>query len=174
MIPAARIITSADGRYRRDPSGRPAIIWPVRDSERELVDTVAWHVETPTRWWMLYGDDCPLLGARQLAIARYFGDAIELHPTPQHWLLAHRRGVVILRWDVDYADTFEGVGAVHCCNSEFEHRFQQALRAWEPDIVVGTSRVFIPTLENELLNRNNTSLMTGNNDAAVREVRHVA
>ena len=140
MIPAARIITSADGRYRRDPSGRPAIIWPVRDSERELVDLVAWHVEAPGHWWLFYADDCPLLGARQLAVARYFGDSIELHPTPQDWLLASRQGVVILRWDVNYRDIFEGVGTVQCCSVDFESRFRQALRAREPATIVRKMR----------------------------------
>lgn len=131
-LPAARITTSADGTYKREPSGRPAIIWPVRDSERETVNLVAWHVETPTRWWMLYGDDCPLLGARQLAVARYFGDSIRLHPTPQEWLLANRDGVVILRWNIDYRDIFDGVASVGCDCPALGTRFRDSLRRWEP------------------------------------------
>ena len=131
-IPAARITTTADGIYRRDPSGRPAIIWPVRNSEREFVDTVAWHVETPAHWWMFYGDDCALLGARQLAMARDYGHAIRLHRTPQEWLLANRDGVVILRWDIDYRDFFDGVASVGCDCPALETRFRDSLRRWEP------------------------------------------
>lgn len=139
-IPASRIITFADGRYKRDSSGRPAIIWPVLNSERELVDTLAWHVETPTRWWLRYADDCPLLGARQLAVARYFGDSIQLHPTPQHWLLAHGKGVVILRWDFDYRGLFEGVPSVECDCSALKTRIRDSFRRWEP-LVISTWKV---------------------------------
>ena len=139
-IPAARIRADKDGTFRRDPEGEPAIIWPVLDSDREIVNLVAWHVETPTRWWLFYADDCPLLGARQLAVARYFGDPVQLHPTPQHWVLANRQGVVILRWDIDYHDVFDGVGSVQCCSVDFEHRFRQALRAREPATIVREMR----------------------------------
>ncbi len=169
-LPAARIVTSADGTYKCDPNGRPALIWPVRNTERELVDTVAWHIETPGHWWMHYGDDCPLLGARQLAIARYFGDAIELHPTPHDWLLAHGNGVVILRWDVDYRDVFEGVGTVQCCSVNFEHRFRRALRALEPDIVVGASRMYTTMSESKTTTVGSVPAV----GTTVGEVRHVA
>ena len=47
-LPAARIATSADGTYRRSPTGNPAIILPVRNVERELVDTVGNDVERKT------------------------------------------------------------------------------------------------------------------------------
>ena len=170
-LPAARIVTSADGTYKCDPNGRPALIWPVRNTERELVDTVAWHVETPTHWWMYFGDDCPLLGARQLAVACYFGDAIELHPTPQSWLLALGRGVVILRWNyLDLDLLFDGVGTVHCCSFDFEHRFRQALRAREPDIVVGASRMYT-TMSESTTTTVGSVLAVG---TTVGEVRHVA
>ena len=51
-LPAARITTSADGTYKREPSGRPAIIWPVRNNKHEPIGNVAgravarMHVET--------------------------------------------------------------------------------------------------------------------------------
>jgi len=170
-LPAARIVTSADGTYRRSPTGRLATYQHVRNAERELVDFVAWYVEKPTIWWMLYGDDCPLLGARQLAIACYFGDAIELHPTPQSWLLALGRGVVILRWDyLDLDLLFDGVGTVHCCSFDFEHRFRQALRAREPDIVVGASRMYTTMSESTTTTVGSVPVV----GTTVGEVRHVA
>ena len=139
MIPAARIITSADGRYRRDPSGWPAIIWPVRDSERELVDLVAWHVETPGHWWLFYRDEAIILGIRTLAIARDFKEPIVLHSTPQQWLLTGRTGVCVLRWNVPLQETLGDIPEITCDSAWLKRRLQKALRKNEPKMIVEAS-----------------------------------
>ena len=141
MIGAARIVPSADGTYRPDPAGQWAAICPVRNSNLKLVDCVAWHVEMSGRWWLRHGDECPLLGARQLAVARYFGEVIQLHSTPEDWLLALGRGVAILKWDVDYRDLFDGVARVECDSPALQERLRDALRRWEPSVTIKPSEV---------------------------------
>ena len=141
MIAAARIITAGDGTYRPDTSGEWAAILAVHDQDGEVADLCAWFLDQPSRWWLYYGDEMPILGARALAVAAYFGDPIRLHSTPERWLLARGDGVVILRWDVDCRELFEGVSHVECDCPQLQRRFHQALRSWEPPVsIVGEAR----------------------------------
>ncbi len=114
MIGAARIVVASDGTYRPDTAGQYAVIIAVHDQDREIADLCAWFPDRPGRWWLRYADEAPILGARALAMARYFGEAIKLYSTPERWLLVRGDGVVILRWSVDYRDLFDGVGRVEC------------------------------------------------------------
>ncbi len=131
-LPKAQIATFADGTYRRDPGGEWAVILPVHDRDKTLCDLVAWLLDDPGSWWLRHGDETPILGSRRLAVAAYFGDAIRLYSTPQHWLLARGDGAVVLKWDVDCRDLFDGVARVECDCPALETRFRDSLRRWEP------------------------------------------
>ena len=134
--PAARIRTSKDGTFRRDPEGEPALIWPVFDSDDDMVDLVAWDVDAPSRWWLLYRDEAIVLGAHTLAIARYFQEPIILHSVPQQWLVTGRTGVCVLRWDVPLPEILEGVPEITCDSAWLKRRLQKALRQNEPKMIV--------------------------------------
>ena len=132
MIPAARIRTADDGTYRPDSTGEWAAILPVHDRHNELCDLVAWLLDEPGCWWLRHSDETPILGTRRLAVAAYFGDAIHLYSTPERWLLARGDGAVVLKWDVDCRDLFDGVARVVCDCPALEARFRDSLRRWEP------------------------------------------
>ncbi len=135
-LPAARICTFSDGTFRRSSEGEPALIWPVVDCDREMVDLVAWDVDTPSRWWLLYRDEAVVLGARTLAISRYFQEPITFHSTPQQWLLAGRTGVCVLRWNVPLHEILEGVPQITCDSPRLKRLLQKALRQSEPKLTV--------------------------------------
>ena len=136
---AARICTFRDGTFRRSPEGEPALVWPVFGCDRELVDLVAWDVNAPNRWWLLYRDEAVVLGARTLAIARYFREPITLHSVPQQWLVIGRTDVCILRWDVPLREILEGIPAITCDSRWLKRRLQKALRQSEPKMIVEAS-----------------------------------
>ena len=92
----AGITTRPDGLYETDRSGEWAAVVGVFDANNEIGDLVAWFLEKPGQWWRRTGD-IPILGARDLAIAAYGGGAINLHPTPEAWLLARGDGVCVGR-----------------------------------------------------------------------------
>ena len=123
---ATRIITSSEGTYKPAPDGDYAAILPVCDIDGEIVDLCAWFVDAPGRWWLRHGDECFVLGARALGRAAYFGDPIELHATPQAWMLAGGLGTCILRWDIDLRDWFEGKG-----RREFREAVEDALQDFD-------------------------------------------
>ncbi len=153
----ARIITSADGRYRPDASGEWAAIVPVRDRYGEPCDLVAWFPDNPQRWWLRLGEATPILGTEALALAAWDGRSIDLHSTPESWLISRagdcirppgtctrecetcslNRGACVLRWDVELSELFEGVKEVKCNSPELETRLRRALRRWEPTVSVG-------------------------------------
>ena len=135
MIGAARIAPSADGTYRPDPTGELAYILGVFDVDHELVDLLAWHVGSPGRWWRRFAA-WPVLGARELAKARYYHDPVVLHSTPDAWVLAGGDGVCLLDWHLDLRPLFEGVSAVRCDSQTLAARFQTAIRRWEPKITI--------------------------------------
>lgn len=134
--PAARIRTFRDGTFRRDPDGEPALIWPVVDCDREMVDLVAWDVDAPEHWWLFYRDEAIILGARTLAVARYFREPVVLHSTPHQWLLTGRAGACVLRWNVPLQEILEGVPEIACDSAWLKRRLQNALRQNEPKIIV--------------------------------------
>ena len=156
MVPfgIGRITTSTDGRYSLDPAREWAAIIPVRDRYGDLCDLVAWLPDEPQRWWLRLGEATPILGTEALAIAAADGQAINLHSTPERYLIAKGpgcirspgvcvgecaicglpRGACVLRWDVDIRELFEGVSRVNCDCPELERRLLQSLRGWEPRV----------------------------------------
>ena len=107
---------------------------PVEGEVYDIVDLLAWLPDKPETWWLRRGNETPILGARNLAIAAYFGDKITLHPNPQDWLLAGGHGVCVLKWSWPLDNLFEGVGAVECDSPQLQERFVKALRRWEPPV----------------------------------------
>jgi hypothetical protein len=92
----ARVIFDGNGRYRPDGVGEPALIIGVLDNG--LVDIAAWHPST--------GRIGTRLGAGAVlglsAVDDECGSARRPLPVWRHpggWLLAHRRGIVIVDWD---------------------------------------------------------------------------
>ena len=135
-----RVAFLADGTWRADPSGALAVLMPVHDRYGDLVDLVAWFPDKPSAWWLRYGDECPVLGARALAVGAWHGLSVRLYSTPQSWLRAQCRGgvdgafhgVCVLRWGLDLKPLFEGVSRVDCDSAELERRLRRSWRAWEP------------------------------------------
>lgn len=107
----ARIDILPDGRFRHDGS-EPAIIVPVRDRYGLICDCVAYLDDDPGEWWLKEGDQSPVLGARELAIASAWGDPIAAHPTPEAWIKAGGIGICVLDWGVSLLDLFDGIPRV--------------------------------------------------------------
>jgi len=135
----ARIEPLPNGTYRPAGEGKWGIVLEIHDRHNELVDLVAWFPNDLSRWWLRYGDETPLLGARVLAFAADCNQPVNLLPTPEVWLFAHRerserRLVSIMDWGADLGPLFDGVSRVDCDSPDLRKRFQRALRAWEPQI----------------------------------------
>ncbi len=151
-----RVAFPDDGTWRADPSGFPAVLMAVHDRYGELVDLVAWSPDKPSAWRLRFGDECPILGAADLAQAAWYQESVSLYSTPERWLRArrrahaggrldhqggdHRQAICILHWGVDMGPLFEGVTTVSCDSPELHDRFRNSLRAWEPKTTTSTSR----------------------------------
>ncbi len=137
-VSLGRVRFLADGTWRADPAGTPAVLIPVLDRDDVVADGIAYHLDDPSEWWLRYGDSCPILGAQALAVAAYHHDPVRLCSTPERWLLSRRRPtpppVCILDWGVELGPLFEGVSTVVPDSQELHDRFQRALRSWEPEI----------------------------------------
>ena len=105
-----RIVLVGGGRFIHDPAGELAQIAGLRDRFDAIEDLVGWFPDTPGRWYLREGLS-PILGARGLALAASFGDAIAIHPTPAAWVAAGGEGG-ILDWRCSLAGCFEGVTAI--------------------------------------------------------------
>lgn len=145
----ARIEPLANGTYRPADEGEWAVVVAVHDRHNELVDLVAFFPDDPTRWWLRYGDDCPVLGCGDLATAAYFGDPITLYSAPEAYLFAHARPArgwiaCVLDWSVDLGPLFDGVRRVEIGGLDLAHRFLKAVRRGEP-VVKGVTQT--PTSE---------------------------
>ncbi len=131
----ARIETRPDGTFRPSEVGEWAVTVGVDDREGRLVDFVAWFFASESRWWLRDNDQCPVLGAEELALAVDCGKTIRLHSTPEGWLRGRGRGVCILRWDLHLAPLFGGVKQIECDGLDLERRLRAMLRRWEPEVV---------------------------------------
>ncbi len=136
-----RVVFLADGTWRADPSGFPAVLMAVHDRYGELVDLVAWRPGKPSEWRLRLGDECPILGAAGLAQAAWHREPVSLYSTPERWLRARRRtrggdrhhhAICVLHWGVVVGPLFEGVSRVECGSHALRDRFRKAIRAWEP------------------------------------------
>ena len=136
LLSMVRIETNTDGHFEFAPNGESVILTRVHDRHGEVVDFVAWRPDEPGSWWLRRGDETPILGARNLAMAAYYGDPITLHPTPQDWLLAGWKGACIIKWSWPLDDLFEGVGEIWCDSEPLRQKMIAAWRRWEPPVIV--------------------------------------
>ena len=104
---AAGIAIDGD-RFRHNPDGEPAHLCIARDRYGLPDDLVAWLPDKPERWFVHEGT-CPVLGARNLAIAAAWGDSIAIHPTPCAWITSGGEGFVVLDWDMNLVPLFDGI-----------------------------------------------------------------
>ena len=128
-------MTSADGTFRRDSAGEPAFVLPVYDRDNELCDLIAWFPADGSPWWYLYGDETPILGAREAAIAAWYNKPIHLFATPQDWAIGQGRGICVLRWGVPLDDILDGIPRIACHYTILARRLRKSLRSWEPKVV---------------------------------------
>ena len=133
----ASIQPLASGNYRPSSNGQWAAVLGVHDRHGELVDLVAWFPGRPFPWWLRHGDDCPILGARALAMAAWHGDAVKLYASPEAWLRAQYHGdaVCILLGGIDLRPLFDGVSRVDCETVKLKHHLEVQLRAFEPRLL---------------------------------------
>ena len=104
----ARIDILPDGRFRLD-GDKSAIIVPVRDRHGLICELVAYLDGDPGSWLLKEGDQCPVLGAKELAGAPMVPGPIHLFPTPSDWVDAGGCGVCIIDWDAPLFDLFRDV-----------------------------------------------------------------
>ncbi len=123
-----------DSTFTADPLGEEAVLIPVHDRHGEWVDTCAYCVADPAEWRVQFDDETPILGAANLARTAFFHDPIVLHPTPESWLQAGCRDVVILNWGCPLRELFEGVGEVRCAHPLLKKRLRRNFRNGEPNI----------------------------------------
>ena len=109
---------------------------PVEDLVYDTVDLLAWLPDKPGTWWMWRGDETPILGSRNLAMAAYHGDSITLHQNPHEWLLGGRRGACVIKWGWPLGDLFADVGEIECSSVPLKRKLVASLRRWEPRVVV--------------------------------------
>ncbi len=133
-----RVAFLDDGTWRADPSGAPAVLIPVHDRFGGWVEILAYHLDAPCEWRLRFGDECPILGAADLAQAAWYQEPVSLYSTPERWLIGRRLApsvpspVCILDWGVELGPLFEGVSTVACDSPELRDRFRKAIRSWEP------------------------------------------
>ncbi len=140
LASTARIAPAADGSFSYDRAGMLALILAVEDCHGNFVDAIAWR--DPSPWWLRRGDQTPILGARTLAEATWYGEPVMLYATPESWLRAHRPGgeaeedhcIAVLRWDVDLRPLFEGVRSVQCETPALGRCLHDALHQFDPVI----------------------------------------
>ena len=109
---------------------------PVEGMVYNVVDLLAWLPDSPGTWWMRRGDETPILGSRNLAMAAYHGDSITLHQNPHEWLLGGRRGACVIKWGWPLGDLFADVGEIECSSVPLKRKLVASLRRWEPRVVV--------------------------------------
>ncbi len=145
-----RVVFLDDGTWRADPSGFPAVLIPVHDRFGGWVEILAYHLDAPCEWRLRFGDECPILGAADLAQTAWYQEPVSLYSTPERWLRArcrahggdrldhqggdHHQAICILHWGVEMGPLFEGVSRVECDSPELGDRFRKAIRSWEPKI----------------------------------------
>ena len=129
-----RVTFLDDGAFAADSSGPEAILMPVHDRYGEWVDTCAYHLSNPGEWRLQFDDSTPVLGAAELTCAAFHHDSITLHPTPEAWLRAGCKGVVVLNWGCALRDLFDGVGEVHCAHPLLKKRLRRNFGIGQPNI----------------------------------------
>lgn len=115
------------GRWSRRFRGERAIVLPIVGAESgELVDLVAFRLETPRSFWS-YAGAAPLLGQHSLERAAYFEEPLFVHESPLDWLKAGMTGVVILDWTRYWPGYLAGIPALRFLDDNFARRARDLL-----------------------------------------------
>ena len=125
---AADDIAVERGRWVRRFRGDRAVVIPVHNPESgDILDLVAFRMETPRSFWTFAGI-APYLGHEALAHATYHRIPLIVHETPLEWLTAGREGIVILGWKHYWPAYFGDVVALRTHNPEFGRRLRDAMK----------------------------------------------
>lgn len=95
-IGAADIVVK-DRRWARLFRGQRAIIVPAHNPFGEIIDLIAFRMDTPRSFWPLTGM-AMALGEDQIDRAAALGEPLIVHECPLEWLRAGRRGCVVVDW----------------------------------------------------------------------------
>ena len=127
------IVPQPDGRtYRVDHGGEHAAVLEVQDRHGETRDLVAWFESDPSWWWLFFGDQIPVLGARALTYAIDHRESIGFYSTPRLWLASGGLGACVLQWDADLRPLFDGISRALPDRPALGDRLRRALRGQEP------------------------------------------
>ncbi len=129
-----RVTFVDDSTFTADPLGEVTVLIPVHDRGGEWVDTCAYHLSNPGEWRLQFDDETPILGVANLARAAFFHDPIVLHPTPEAWLRAGCKGVVVLNWGCALRDLFDGIGEVRCAHPLLKKYLRRNFSIGQPNI----------------------------------------
>lgn len=118
-----------DGRrWVRRFRGDRAIVLPVLSPESgELLDLVAFRLETPRSYWSFSGA-APMLGYASLERAIYFQEPLFVHESPLDWLKASMTGIVILDWARYWPGYVAEVPALRMMDEGFGRRVRALLQ----------------------------------------------
>ena len=133
-LSVGRVTFLKGSTYTADPGGMESILVPVYDRHGAWVDTCAYHLSNTGEWRLQFDNETPILGAAELARAAFYHDSITLHPTPEAWLRAGCKGVVVLNWGCALRDLFDGVGEVHCAHPLLKKRLRRNFGIGQPNI----------------------------------------
>lgn len=128
-----------DGTFRfrsEDGGGKPHVCLNVDDRYGVWCEIVAWRVDNPSRWFLRYGDQTPILGAAKLAWANAEQREVALHGTPEGWIMAGMKGVCVIDWRVDLRELFVDVARVICESEELRRHLYKVLHQRDTRIKV--------------------------------------
>jgi hypothetical protein len=122
------IRTFGDGsfQYAEKGDGRDALMHPVELDNGELIDTVAWFLTNPRKWWRekLIATH---LGDWSLRHAQFLQEPIRLLATPANWLTSPASAICILDWRTDLRTLLGEVPEVLCSSNEMARFLHQRL-----------------------------------------------
>lgn len=106
---------------------------PVRDEDGSQIDTVAWDPGAPYSWWVRRGEEIAWLGLDYAAFrADSLNDrrSVTIFETPEQWVTAGRRGLVVLNWRLSRYDflVLEAFDTVRCVSTALGERLATAHR----------------------------------------------
>lgn len=112
-----------NGRWAERFRGDRAMIVPVCDDAGDLLDLIAFRLETPRSFWT-YDGAAAMLGQWNLEHAQYYEEPLLIHECPLDWLRAGCSGVVILEWKDFWPFTLAGIPALRCSSDDFGRRIK--------------------------------------------------
>jgi hypothetical protein len=103
------------------------------DPPHEVIDSVAWPLADPARWWLCRGI-CTHLGALDLRQCWWENRPIRLLPTPRDWVLDRGPGpsVCVLQWDADLRAIFWQVPEIRCASAPLANHLRRRLAEQVP------------------------------------------